>query len=462
MTKSEKMQFDMLAHCATGFVAQDIILGKNVRDGSGNKDELGVLLRKDRGYPLNELCVLAGEKGTGKTTKILNDIGAILKIYPVHKIIFFDSDGAYKKDRIRYTTGLEYDDIDRIVEVITPADNITVELVNETLSKANKDYFKTATEVDFFDPVDGRTKKMMPILIYVVDSLSSLNIESFTMAEANDTNNIMSMQRWGKIANHLERALAFLKTSDPKKKNGNFLAFYVAHREDATSTTGAPVKENKTGKTNKKNHIPRRLKQLASTILEMTPTSVPQNPDSPNRIENVLGLEGISTLCYETVVDVGKTRTGNDGDSRYSLVFTESKYNDYLSNVLTCLREGIFVKASGMHPAKDADFEGNPLKLRSGSKQALTMYGYGRVFSITEASRFGSYLANLTERQKSKMSEEEIEKYFKIGIMAWEFNIAMAKAINKHFEYELEANSISNEEMTTAEEILARAYSELY
>ena len=53
MTKYEKIEYETLAHCATGFLAQDLVLGKNVRDGSGNKDELGKLLRKDRGYPLN-------------------------------------------------------------------------------------------------------------------------------------------------------------------------------------------------------------------------------------------------------------------------------------------------------------------------------------------------------------------------------------------------------------------------
>lgn len=462
MTKNEKIEFDMLAHCATGFLAQDLTLGKNVRDGSGNADELGNLLRKDRGYPLNELIVVAGEKGTGKTTKVLKDIGNIIKTYPVKKVLVFDSDFSYKPDRIRYLTGLTYDEVDEMFDIISVKDGITVEVVDAKLAAEHKAYLKTAEAVDFYDPIDRRNKKVMPIVIVVVDSLSSLNIDNFSITNSDETNNIMSMQRWGKIANHVERTLGFLKDQSTKKPSGNFLAFYVAHRKDNNSTNGQTVKENKTGGTAKKNHIPERLRQISSTIMEMSATSVPSNPESPNRIENLLGIEKPETLTYEVTVNMGKTRTGSDGDTQFQLVFTDATVDPYLSNVLFCVREGIFEKSQGMHPVKDSDFRGNPLKLRSGSKQSLKMNGYDRTFSVTEASRFGKYLPPLVDRQKALMSPEDIDKYMQIHAMAWEFNVAMSKAINKFLEYELEANAISTEEQSIADIVTKQLYDEIY
>lgn len=462
MNKYEKVEYETLAHCATGFLVQDLILGKNVRDGSGNKNELGKLLRKDRGYPLNELIVLAGEKGTGKTTKILKDIGNIRKIYPIYHILIFDSDNSYKPDRIRYLTGMDYDEIAENMTIISAKENITVEMVDAKLAEAHKDYMKNAQMTEFFDPIDGRNKKVMPIYIIVTDSLSSLNIDNFTISESGETNKIMAMQRWGSIANHVERTLGFLKDKSKKQPSGNFLAFYVAHRKKNTSTDGKAVKENKTGELGKVNHIPERLRQISSTIIEMSATSVPSNPDSPNRLENLLGLEKPDTLTYEVVCNMGKTRTGSDGDSKFQLLFANSNINEYLSNVLFCVREGIFQKGAGMHPPKDAEFRQNPLKLRAGSKQSLIMEFYDRQFSVTEASRFESFLPKLTEREKAAMSEEDVNSYNAIHAMAWEFNIAMSKAVTEYLKYELEANAKSKEEMTVEEQLMKDVFQGLY
>ncbi|MGL5719045.1 MAG: hypothetical protein ACRCX2_38950 [Paraclostridium sp.] len=347
---------------STGYMIQDVILGTNVRDSKGN------LINPVRGIPLNAITVLSGPKGTGKSTYIGNLIGNIVRKYPIKRVVIYDSDVSYTYQRLLKTTKLPMAKLVELVRVVSPEDNLCLESMEAELYKFQKEDAKEP-EVEFVDP-QGVKRKMKPINIFVVDSLTSLTIKDHLMSEGSkEVTNAADMQKFLKYSTHVTRILPVLQAN-----NLNAVYLVSAHiqpKNDVGKTVNAKEFGFKGNDT--KSNIPERLRQLAGNVIEMKKVISTGNPDSDSHPRNKYAVSDDTTgETYGITCSTAKSRTSRSGMSEWNLMYTNGSFNEIMHIVASAVDSGVFKKGTGLYPSADS---GNPYNLKS-KKTVLNMEYY--------------------------------------------------------------------------------------
>lgn len=157
----------------TGFVVWDTILGENERDLQGN------LIDIRRGYPLGEQGIISAIQAAGKSTMGVESTAFAIKMgYPCHKVIIFDTDGgSHKKNRLVHLTDMTPEEVDKYYTVYNT--NLIEEII-EIIEKEHQEYVDMKYKpVKFFDPVRQEEVKMMPYVIVLIDTVTSLKAKAY-------------------------------------------------------------------------------------------------------------------------------------------------------------------------------------------------------------------------------------------------------------------------------------------
>lgn len=328
-------------HLSTLNFARDILIGRNVFN------EEGKLIRKDRGYPLGNIVVLSGQKGTGKSTEVEQDLGDIILRYPLFKIGIFDSDNSYDLSRFSKVSGVNLSQLEKVVEVFKPSDDLNLSFMEKKIADYQKEYEKTAKPVEYDCPLTGKKKTMMPPLIIVEDSISSVITEGNTISEKSEAGNEAFMQAYNKLSAHAVRCLGLC--------GGNALIIMVAHRKVNTAPIGQTqaTKEFKTSTNAYKNVMPEKIRQLAAYVIEIDKSISTNNIESDSHPAKIYDLvrEGVN-FCYINQNQLGKSRSGPENVDKWSNVYVTEKFDRALSMLDTAINNGTFIK-DGLYPTSD-------------------------------------------------------------------------------------------------------------
>ncbi|MGL5718544.1 MAG: hypothetical protein ACRCX2_36405 [Paraclostridium sp.] len=168
----------MCHYWPTGYSVIDIMLGENKRDLHGNMTDLV------RGFETNgKQYAIAAQQGAGKSTAIgeftsfpLHE--AIGMRDCIHKIIIIDTDNAaWDMHRIRKLTNLDENVIKDKYKVVTTSD---IGEITDILKKESEEYVKLKLKpVKFVDPYMGEERVMMPAVMIVVDTVTSISSDIY-------------------------------------------------------------------------------------------------------------------------------------------------------------------------------------------------------------------------------------------------------------------------------------------
>lgn len=157
----------------TGFTTWDIVLGENERNLRGE------LVDARRGYPIGEQGIISAVQAAGKSTFGIESTAFAIKMgYPCHRVFVFDTDGgSHKKNRLINLTDMEPEDVDKYYTVYNT--NIIEEII-ETLEKEHQEYMDMKYKpVKFFDPIRQEEVKMMPYVVVIIDTVTSLKAKAY-------------------------------------------------------------------------------------------------------------------------------------------------------------------------------------------------------------------------------------------------------------------------------------------
>lgn len=423
----------MCRHWPTGYPIIDTMLGENFRDLHGNiKDMI-------RGFELTgKQYAIAAEQGAGKSTAIgeftsfpLHESIGMKDC--IHKIIIIDTDNAaWGENRIRKVTNL---DIDTIREKYLVVQTQSIEDIVDILKKESAEYAKMKYKpVKFFDPYMGMERTMMPSVLIVVDTVTSISSDNY------EDKDIIAKQQ--NLTVFLD--IANLSNTIGSLFGGNNATLWMAHLKPNVPKIGQTVadKEFKSAPAKWKSHIPKRIAQKLSGFLWFTKTQDMENYESSNHPIQVYGLQDLDTKsAYITNAISVKSRTGSEGRTVAKLFFLDGKFDRFMTMVATCMDLGVLKENSGMHPSADnpSIFKNQPgceaeyAAQGRRSKKMLTLEGYDRPTNVIEARLLLNYMGDNEEILEAK----------------GEFMACLMEQMEEVLYYELETNNVTADELKT-------------
>ena len=160
----------------TGYGVLDIMLGENKRDLEGNLTDIF------RGWDVTgKQYAIAAQQGAGKSTLIADIASFPFHIGMeecIHKIIIIDTDNAsWDSHRLRKLTNLTLEQIEKKIKVYQEQDIVTITSI---LKKESEEYNKMKYKpVKFFDHYMGIERTMMPCVLVVFDTVTSVSADTY-------------------------------------------------------------------------------------------------------------------------------------------------------------------------------------------------------------------------------------------------------------------------------------------
>lgn len=426
----------------TGFTLWDIMLGENERDLKGN------LVDMKRGYPIGEQGVISAIQGAGKSTFVVQSTEFAIKMgYPCHRVIIIDSDGgSHKLNRLMNLTEMTPEDIEKYYRVYNTN---SIEEIVKILEKEHKEYMdQKYTPVTFFDPLRQEKVKMMPYVIVIIDTVTSLKAEAYDVdGKSNILANETDLTTYRLTANLVNSITNFF--------DKNTSVIWLSHLKDNNPKIGMTIAERdyKSSQNNKKAAIPARLKFKASWSIWFNSINDGANRDAAKHPIQVYSLDDADgESAYSVNYVAAKTRTSTEGRTKGTLIFMNGKFNRSATLIADAINLGLF-KNKGIYPTKDAphifkdvpDAEYESKIMGSKRKTGLTIDGYDRVTNVLEARLLLNYLGedpNLIEAQATIYT-------------------SMLNSLEHKLAYELEVNCISQEDLDNSNKQLGRMFSYL-
>ena len=425
---------DLYKFIPTGYTTLDIMFGENIRDPK--TFEISSI---NRGFELGTQGIIAGDKGTGKSTLAIDIATFGINIgFPCHKVIVIDADGeVYKDNRVRNLSSLDKEQADKYIKVYK---SDVIEEVWDILAEESKEYEDMGYKpVEFFNPLIGKKVKMMPYVIVIIDTVSSLRSSIYSgddsIKGAKDT---FSNESYMADFNKMVR----LCKTIPGLFGRNVAYLWIAHLKENTNISGkGPERDFKSAPIDKKISAPLFLKQKVAWALVLYKTVDTTDREKYAQKENVitrLALDPILTP-YSSLARFWKSRTGTEGQTITELPNVESKFDRLYNLLLDCDNLGIFRKAGGMYPTadnphifKDKD-EASSKQMSTFKREAKEMANYDRPFNLMESRILMDYDGN---------NQELLERKLK-------FITACMQNLEERLSYELEVNNRTEEELET-------------
>lgn len=434
MSKNNEVRVNLFV--PTLYHQLDIMLGQNIRD-----QKTGELTAIERGMRLGWQYVFGAKPGIGKSTFCIEIMAAAKKAgYPIIKAIIVDSDNAaHTYERLAKICKMSIEDVKELFEVWS--ENV-VEKVATRMVMLSNEYNKNKEYKDyvvFNDPYTNERIKMRPFYIFLVDTVTSM------VAERNSASDLKDRDAENMVANESSMT-AFLKLSNLSNDvvnlfDGNGIYIWTAHLKKNNKEFGQhqATKELKTSDSNWKLHIPERIRQKASAIIVFNSVS-DGNIESDNHPINKYSLEDIeSRSVFSTTLILNKSRTGSEGRTQARLVFVNGSFDMETSLIASCLDLGVLKVGSGRYPSaefphvfknvEDAERENEIMGRRQ--KSALTVRGYDYPTNIIEARLLLKYTGDNIEVINRK----------------YQLMLALYQELEEKLWYELEINTISEEEI---------------
>lgn len=424
----------------TGFAVWDIILGENERNLKGE------LIDIRRGYPLGEQGIISAVQAAGKSTLAVQSTAFAIKMgYPCHKIIIFDSDGgSHKLNRLVNLTGMEPDEVNKYYKVYTTS---VLEEVISIIEKEHQEYMDMKYKpVKFFDPIRQEEVKMMPYVMILVDTVTSLK------AGAYDVDGKSSL-----IANETDlttfRYTANLTNSITNFFDKNIAVLWISHLKANNPAIGQSVaeKDYKSTQNNKKASVPARLKFKASWSIWLNGVNDGANQESSSHPIKEYALEDAEgNSAFSVSYIAAKSRTGTEGRTKGTLIFMDAKFDRSATLVADAKNLGVF-KVKGQYPNADEPsiFKGKPDAEHENAvmgmkrKAGLVIDGYDRTTNILESRLLLNYTGD---------DEELIDRQAMLYS-------ALMNGLEKKLAYELESNCVTQEELDNNNKKLSRMFS---
>ena len=417
----------------TGFTTLDIMFGENIR----NPDTFQ-LEYMNRGFELGTQGILAGDKGTGKSTLALDAAAFGINIgFPCHKIIIIDADGeVYKENRIMNLSSLNEEQVKKYVKVYQED---VIEEIYDILAKESQEYSDMNYKpVEVYNPIIDRKVKMMPYVVVIIDTVSSLRASVYsgdsTIKGAKDT---FSPESYLGDFNKLTR----LCKTIPGLFEKNVAYIWVAHLKENKNLNGQIERDFKSAPIDKKISAPLFLKQKAAWALVLYKTVDTTDREKYAQKDNIITRLNLNSSlnAYSSLARFWKSRTGTEGATITELPNVQTKFNRLYNLILDCDNLGIFKKAGGMYPSadmphifKDRD-EACSKEMSTFKREAKCMDGYDRPFNLMEARILMDYEGDNTELLQRKI----------------DFISACMQNLECRLGYELEVNNKSTKELET-------------
>ncbi|MGL5317004.1 MAG: hypothetical protein ACRC92_27340 [Peptostreptococcaceae bacterium] len=418
----------MNKYIPTGDYCLDVLLGQNKRNDNGEIQEI------QRGLKIGTQVAICSFPGVGKTTLVHDITTAGYHMgYPLVQHHYFDTDNsATEENRLRKLTRMNEFELNEKVKIYEI--NFLEDLVKE-LQRIDLEYkAKKHRPVDVICPYTGKKQKMMPYVIITIDTVTSLKSNKYSIGGDNKAEVLANQQ--GMTEGRLKGDLC---NSISNICDGNVLVVWPAHLKKNAPEMGKTIarKAYKSAPQDITDHLPERFRQKMAFVFWMSRVEDGNNLDSASHPIQIFGFGTETKSVYQVTLFAVKSRSSTENRSNIKLLFVDGKFDHQLGALSTLynLPNGI-TQGSGMYPSAEyphvfkEDPEYNELMGRS-RKQALIMDGYDRPFNLVEARHLINYTGDV---------ESVLEAKFK-------FLSALYTRIEKIFEYELECNNVTADEI---------------
>ena len=314
-----------------------------------------------------------------------------------------------------------------------------IEEIYDILAKESQEYSDMGYKpVEVYNPIIDRKVKMMPYVVVIIDTVSSLRASVYsgdnTVKGAKDT---FSPESYLGDFNKLTR----LCKTIPGLFEKNVAYIWVAHLKENKNLNGQIERDFKSAPIDKKISAPLFLKQKAAWALVLYKTVDTTDREKYAQKDNIitrLNLDS-SLNAYSSLARFWKSRTGTEGATITELPNVQTKFNRLYNLILDCDNLGIFKKAGGMYPSadtphifKDKD-EACSKEMSTFKREAKIMDGYDRPFNLMEARILMDYEGDNMELLQRKI----------------DFISACMQNLEARLGYELEVNNKSTKELET-------------
>lgn len=423
-----KKKNQLMTFVPTMFYFLDIILGENKRD------EVTLELDScDRGYQLGRQYGISGNTGSGKSTLDGCIWGNIVhQDLPLLKVLIFDTDNSWYPERIRKLTNLPLDVVNEKFTIYTRP---SLEFTAKELKRLHEEYKKAKhTPVEVIDYYTGETKKMMPFYMIEIDTVSAMKSDSYGV-DAKDNDATIAKQA------NLQKFLGLdgLSNSIEDFFEGNVIINWVSHLKDNTSIGAQqqPEKEFKSAANNKKSTVPNSVRRKYSSSFRLM-SDDSGNIESNSHPINKYKLDFLDTKAvYASRLLAVKSRTGKEAMTSITFAIIDGVYDKEYSMITTALDLGIIKLGTTRYPRKDVEhiFKNTGTKeeeiMGRSNGQVATIEGYDREFNLREAYLIMKYTG--TDERLNTIKDD--------------FVLALMNKSEEVLAYELEANTISRDEM---------------
>ena len=409
----------------TGYPILDILGGQNKRDLNG------VLQEVQRGFKLGSQIILAASPGVGKTTLALDiaSVGYHVGL-PLWKIVYIDADKNDAEDN-RYTKLTNFNDEEREKYLEVVQDNF-LESIADYLSDLNERYkeqkFKPVPINSITNP--GKKMFMMPYTVVIIDTVTSLKSEKYSLGGDKHADTIANQQ--GMTEGRLKGDIA---NSITNICDGNVLVIWLAHLKKNTPEMGKTIakKAYKSAPVETTDSVPEKIRAKSSFsfwIMKVQDANNQESSQHPNYIFGYDQDEGSQN--YQATIIAVKSRSSTENRSPMQLVYEKSKWSTMTSLISTLYNyTDKFKKCGGQYPNAEYPslFKNTDTKIPR--RDALKLEGYDRPTNLVEARKLCKYNGNDPEILKAKN----------------EFLRAAVTALEDYFQYELESNNITKDDI---------------